>query len=133
MGASCSAACKCTECANGEADLDARVGAMLHQKTGKSLRAASGSPRAPPTDGGGCHCKRSRCLKRYCDCFASNVTCGASCRCVECGNLGGDEKKKDEEHEDAVVGAAVEAEQRPESAVTFAMMLAAQYNLALAN
>ena len=33
-----------------------------------------------------CTCKRSRCLKLYCDCFANCVFCTDSCECVDCIN-----------------------------------------------
>ena len=33
-----------------------------------------------------CHCKRSKCLKLYCECFASATYCGATCQCKECNN-----------------------------------------------
>ena len=32
-----------------------------------------------------CSCKRSRCLKLYCECFASGKYC-AGCNCVDCHN-----------------------------------------------
>jgi hypothetical protein len=38
----------------------------------------------------GCNCKKSRCLKLYCDCFAKRVFCGPSCKCVECYNVDDD-------------------------------------------
>jgi hypothetical protein len=34
----------------------------------------------------GCHCKRSACLKKYCECFAMAVPCGIKCRCLKCQN-----------------------------------------------
>jgi len=34
----------------------------------------------------GCKCKKSRCLKKYCECFSNNSWCGASCKCEDCGN-----------------------------------------------
>ncbi|KFM28813.1 Lin-54-like protein [Auxenochlorella protothecoides] len=64
---------------------------------------APGSVRAWPLpsdralDGGGplteptlaakrCSCKRSQCLKMYCDCFAAGGFCGPGCGCLGCSN-----------------------------------------------
>ncbi|KAL4450550.1 hypothetical protein ABPG77_000906 [Micractinium sp. CCAP 211/92] len=33
-----------------------------------------------------CNCKKSKCLKLYCDCFANGGYCGPSCSCVNCAN-----------------------------------------------
>lgn len=33
-----------------------------------------------------CTCKKSRCLKLYCHCFAASTTCGVSCSCIDCRN-----------------------------------------------
>ncbi len=33
-----------------------------------------------------CNCKNSRCLKLYCDCFASGEYCGEHCKCINCFN-----------------------------------------------
>lgn len=33
-----------------------------------------------------CNCKRSNCLKLYCECFASGVYCHKHCNCVNCFN-----------------------------------------------
>jgi len=33
-----------------------------------------------------CHCKKTSCLKLYCDCFAANLFCGALCKCLACMN-----------------------------------------------
>lgn len=34
-----------------------------------------------------CNCKKSKCLKLYCECFANNKFCGPSCACNGCSNL----------------------------------------------
>ncbi|XP_020089357.1 uncharacterized protein LOC109710949 isoform X3 [Ananas comosus] len=33
-----------------------------------------------------CNCKRSKCLKLYCDCFAAGAFCSEACACLECSN-----------------------------------------------
>ena len=33
-----------------------------------------------------CNCTKSRCLKKYCECFKVNIRCGNLCRCYECLN-----------------------------------------------
>ncbi|KAK6627822.1 hypothetical protein RUM44_010301 [Polyplax serrata] len=34
----------------------------------------------------GCHCKRSGCLKNYCECYEAKITCSKSCKCIGCRN-----------------------------------------------
>lgn len=33
-----------------------------------------------------CNCKKTKCLKLYCDCFSVGELCGTECKCVECCN-----------------------------------------------
>jgi len=48
-----------------------------------------------PTEGASkkCHCKKSRCLKLYCECFAANVLC-AGCSCNDCENTADHEAER---------------------------------------
>nr|XP_023881872.1 CRC domain-containing protein TSO1-like isoform X2 [Quercus suber]POE73775.1 protein tesmin/tso1-like cxc 2 [Quercus suber] len=34
----------------------------------------------------GCNCKKSKCLKKYCECYQANVGCSNGCRCEGCQN-----------------------------------------------
>ncbi|PPS01248.1 hypothetical protein GOBAR_AA19408 [Gossypium barbadense] len=50
--------------------------------TGHGNLMNAGSPRHRR----GCKCKRTKCLKNYCDCYRAEVGCSAICNCEDCDN-----------------------------------------------
>lgn len=40
----------------------------------------------------GCNCKKSHCIKKYCECFEGSVLCSAQCKCISCHNNDGHER-----------------------------------------
>ncbi len=81
--------CNCLDCANTIATDQERRDAMasILERNKDAFK-----PRVHPTEGAssehltGCHCKRSACLKKYCECFTGMVACSKRCNCLECKN-----------------------------------------------
>ena len=40
-----------------------------------------------------CNCKKSRCLKLYCECFAAGEVC-RDCNCIDCANIEDNEEER---------------------------------------
>ncbi|MCL7025519.1 hypothetical protein MKW94_012210 [Papaver nudicaule] len=47
----------------------------------------------------GCNCKKSKCLKKYCECYQAGVGCSDGCRCEGCQNVFGLKEGYDESRE----------------------------------
>ena len=39
-----------------------------------------------PAHKSGCKCRKSMCLKKYCECFEASLPCSSTCTCVDCHN-----------------------------------------------
>jgi len=86
--------CNCTECWNDfeHADFRNEQISMIKIKNPQAfiprvkIDESSGSKVKHNT---GCRCKRSACLKKYCECFEAGANCGEKCKCVDCSNYPG--------------------------------------------
>lgn len=46
-----------------------------------------------------CNCKKSKCLKLYCDCFSVNMSCSPECNCSNCYNNDSHEAERNKARE----------------------------------
>ncbi|XP_020157750.1 uncharacterized protein [Aegilops tauschii subsp. strangulata] len=100
-GGYCSEKCGCVPCFN-KADFAETVQTtrkvLLSRQKRMSLKinrrleanaetmedAHNSSSSTPPRRG--CNCKKSSCLKKYCDCYQDGTGCSLFCRCEDCKN-----------------------------------------------
>lgn len=91
--------CNCTNCSNSldkEKERQKAISMCLERnpeafrpKIGKAVKASLGEP-APESierrHTKGCNCKRSGCLKNYCECYEAKILCSNLCKCCGCKN-----------------------------------------------
>ena len=116
--------CNCNDCNNTEAKNDLRMKAIKDTiaKNPNAFKprfssnkdgAESGCNTSPDHSHiNGCKCKRSQCLKKYCECFDAGAMCSEKCKCIECQNYVGsqqliDRRRKIKDHNGAAKAMSV--------------------------
>jgi len=126
--------CNCTDCSNAgdkeQERLSAITGILERNPEAFAPRIKEDPSSNAKGHLSGCHCKKSACLKKYCECYSAGVPCSDKCRCLDCNNPPGGgpnsleeeqahtaaEKKRGKGVRAAGAGAGAEAEAEEEEA-----------------
>jgi hypothetical protein len=85
----CDPSCSCQECYNKEEYVDIR-NQFYKEQLQRNPSSFSSKIIELPTIAlyaRGCNCKKTECMKNYCECYAAKVKCTHLCRCSECQNF----------------------------------------------
>jgi hypothetical protein len=85
--------CGCFDCNNLSQYEGARVSAiesaLIRNPDAFTNKVTKAEKRAAMTSSTGCNCKKSLCLKKYCECFFTGMVCTGECKCSNCENYMG--------------------------------------------
>lgn len=87
----CGKDCTCQNCLNKEEHLDVRA-QVIEETLAKNPLAFSSKYKKINRDkkvllhARGCNCKKTGCVKQYCECFKAKTGCTRLCRCTNCAN-----------------------------------------------
>ncbi len=92
--------CRCVDCYNypGNEQRERALSAAIKEKKVFFKKKFKNAARS-------CNCRKSQCLKKYCECFTAGVPCDTRCRCIDCLNPH-NKRKADEDTRDGMATSA---------------------------
>lgn len=121
-GTYCTAACGCNECHNVAENEDVlqRIRSGISKRNPSAFEQRLKQLHGAQIHKNGCNCTKTRCQKRYCECFRAGVQCSSECECVGCNNgreafshvpqMGWDASHSGQDNEASLLSALVEEE-----------------------
>lgn len=84
----CTAACRCMGCENDtEHEIElSRARQSIKRRNPFAFEEKVNQRNGTKRHAQGCRCIKSKCIKKYCECFRDGLQCTNLCRCTDCQN-----------------------------------------------